>query len=118
MMYRLKSALFKLVCGIRSSFVITCRLLSVCTSLLDEQTLSDNQVLRNSIVHFLCLLTGYDRRSAPGEVTAPSFDIMTTKSGIEDVLNEDKFDPSQSADIQMVGFVLLPSLRTKLARFT
>ncbi|XP_070188647.1 serine-protein kinase ATM-like [Littorina saxatilis] len=75
---------------------------AVCTSLLDEQTLSDNQVLRNSIVHFLCLLTGYDRRSAPGEVTAPSFDIMTTKSGIEDVLNEDKFDPSQSADIQMM----------------
>ena len=72
------------------------------TSLLDQQQLSDSQVLRNAILHFLCLLTGYDRHSAPGKVAPSSFDVMAVKSKLEDALSEDKFDASHPADIQMV----------------
>ena len=80
-------------------------LFSACSSLLSQQLLSETQVLRNGIVHFLCLLTGYDRRSAPGEVTPSSFDVMATKSKVEDVLREGHFDLTLSADIQMVGIL-------------
>ena len=74
--------------------------------MLDQQSLGEGQVLRNSILHFLCLLTGYDRQSAPGEVTPSTFDVMATKSKVEDVLSVDHFDPSLSADIQMVSIFL------------
>ncbi|XP_076466353.1 serine-protein kinase ATM-like [Babylonia areolata] len=72
------------------------------SSLLDPLSLSDTQSLRNAIVTFLCLLTGYDRHCAPGEVTPSSFDVMAVKSKTQDVLREEKFDLTRAADMQMM----------------
>ncbi|KAK7494518.1 hypothetical protein BaRGS_00014171, partial [Batillaria attramentaria] len=75
-------------------------------SLLDPELLSDSQTLRNSIVHFLCLLINYDCRYAPGEISSSGFDVRSVKMKVEELLSEEMFDPTHPADLQLMDLTV------------